>query len=109
MTTVQDGPAPTSTTIQQDQVEAVAEGEVVSRREAPRRVQVDHPPSRIISDINEAPRHIQVDQPPSESSVTSMNVRHGQGLGMFLTLLIQILLLPLSRKTLDTPSLILIE
>jgi hypothetical protein len=34
-------------------VEAVAEGEVVSRREAPRRVQVDHPPSRIIGDINE--------------------------------------------------------
>jgi hypothetical protein len=34
-------------------VEAVAEGAVVSRREAPRRVQVDHPPSRIIGDINE--------------------------------------------------------
>jgi hypothetical protein len=34
-------------------VEAAAEGDVVSRREAPRRVQVDHPPSRIISDINE--------------------------------------------------------
>jgi hypothetical protein len=34
-------------------VEAAAEGEVVSRREAPRRIQVDHPPSRIISDINE--------------------------------------------------------
>jgi hypothetical protein len=34
-------------------VEAATEGEVVSRREAPRRVQVDHPPSRIISDINE--------------------------------------------------------
>jgi hypothetical protein len=28
-------------------------GEVVSRREAPRHVQVDHPPSGIISDINE--------------------------------------------------------
>jgi hypothetical protein len=52
-TTVQDGPSPTPPTIQQDQVEAAAEGEVVSRREAPRRVQVDHPPSRIISDINE--------------------------------------------------------
>jgi hypothetical protein len=39
--------------IQQDRVEAVDEGEVVSRREAPRRVQVDHPPSRIINDINE--------------------------------------------------------
>jgi hypothetical protein len=34
-------------------VEAVAEGEVVSRREAPRRVQVDRPPSIIIGDINE--------------------------------------------------------
>jgi hypothetical protein len=52
-TTVQDGPSPTPPTIQQDQVEAAAEEEVVSRREAPRHVQVDHPPSRIISDINE--------------------------------------------------------
>jgi hypothetical protein len=34
-------------------VEAAAEGEVVSRREALRLVQVDHPPSRIIGDINE--------------------------------------------------------
>jgi hypothetical protein len=34
-------------------VEAAAEGEVVSRREALRRIQVDHPPSRIIGDINE--------------------------------------------------------
>jgi hypothetical protein len=33
-------------------VEVAAEGEVVSRREAPRYVQVDHPPSRIIGDIN---------------------------------------------------------
>jgi hypothetical protein len=39
--------------IQQDQVEAVSEGEVVSWREAPRCVQVDHPPSRIIGDIIE--------------------------------------------------------
>jgi hypothetical protein len=53
MTMVQDGPSPTPTTIQQDQVEVVAEGVVISRREAPRRVQVDHPPSRIIDDINE--------------------------------------------------------
>jgi hypothetical protein len=52
MTTVQDGPSPTQPTIQQDQVEAVAEGEVVSRREAPRCIQVDHPPSRNIGDIN---------------------------------------------------------
>jgi hypothetical protein len=52
-TTIQDGPSPTPTMIQQVQVEAVVEGEVVSRREAPRRVQVDHPPLRIISDIIE--------------------------------------------------------
>jgi hypothetical protein len=52
-TTVQDGPSPTPSTIQQDQVEAAAEGEVVSRREEPRRIQVDHPPSTIIGDINE--------------------------------------------------------
>jgi hypothetical protein len=51
--TAQDGPSPTPPTIQQDQVEAAAEEEVVSRRERPRHVQVDHPPSRIISDINE--------------------------------------------------------
>jgi hypothetical protein len=52
-TMVSDGPSTTPPTIQQDQVEAAAEGEVVSRREAPKRVQVDHPPSRIIGDINE--------------------------------------------------------
>jgi hypothetical protein len=52
-TTVQDGPSPTQPTIQQNKVEAAAEGEVASRREAPRRVQVDHPPSVIIGDINE--------------------------------------------------------
>jgi hypothetical protein len=34
-------------------VEATAEGEVVSRREELRRVQVDHPPSVIIDNINE--------------------------------------------------------
>jgi hypothetical protein len=53
ITTVQDGPSPTPPTIQQDQVEATAEGEVISRREASRRVQVDHRPSIIIGDINE--------------------------------------------------------
>jgi type II secretory ATPase GspE/PulE/Tfp pilus assembly ATPase PilB-like protein len=53
MTTVQDGPSPTPPTIQQDQVEAAAEGEVVSKQEAPRCVQVDHPPSIIIGDIND--------------------------------------------------------
>jgi hypothetical protein len=52
-TTVQDGPSPTPPTIQQDQVEAAVEGEVDSRQEAPRRVQIDHPPSRIIGNINE--------------------------------------------------------
>jgi hypothetical protein len=39
--------------IQQDQVEGAIEGEVVSRREAPRHVHVDHPHSIIIGDINE--------------------------------------------------------
>jgi hypothetical protein len=52
-TTVQDSLSPTPPTIQQDQVEATVEGEVVSRREALRRIQVDNPPSIIIGDINE--------------------------------------------------------
>jgi hypothetical protein len=52
-TMVQDGPSSTPPMIQQDQVEAAAEGEIASRREAPRRVQVYHPPSVIIGDINE--------------------------------------------------------
>jgi hypothetical protein len=43
-TTVWDGPSLTAPTIQQDQVEAAAEGDVVSRQEAPRRAHVDHPP-----------------------------------------------------------------
>jgi hypothetical protein len=43
-----------------------------------------------------------------ESLATSMSVRHGRGPEMLLTLLIQLLLLPLSRKTLDTLYLILI-
>jgi hypothetical protein len=34
-------------------VEVAIQGEVASRREAPRRVQVDHPASVIIGDINE--------------------------------------------------------
>jgi hypothetical protein len=34
-------------------VEVATNGEVISRREEPRHVQVDHPPSRNISDINE--------------------------------------------------------
>jgi hypothetical protein len=82
MIMVQDGPSPTSPTIQQDQVEAAPEGEVVSRREAPRCVQVDHPPSRIFGNIN---KHMTRSTPK-----------------MLLTLLIQLSLLPLRRKTLDT-------
>jgi hypothetical protein len=41
-TTVMDGPSPTSTTTNQHQGEATVEVEVASRREPPRRVQVDH-------------------------------------------------------------------
>jgi hypothetical protein len=52
-TTVVDGPSPAPTTTNQDQGEAIVEGEVASRREPPQRVQVDHPTSRIIGDINE--------------------------------------------------------
>jgi hypothetical protein len=52
-TTVVDGPTPTPMTTNQDQGEAVVQGEVASRREPPRRVQVDHPASRIIGDMNE--------------------------------------------------------
>jgi hypothetical protein len=50
---VVDGPSPTPTTTNQDQGEAIVEGEVASRREPSRRVQVDHPASRIIDDMNE--------------------------------------------------------
>jgi hypothetical protein len=52
-TTVMNGPSPTPTTTNQDQGEATVEGEVASRREPPRRVQVDHPASSIIGDMNE--------------------------------------------------------
>jgi hypothetical protein len=52
-TTVMDGPSPTPATTNQDQRQATIEGEVASRREPPRRVQVDHPASRIICDMNE--------------------------------------------------------
>jgi hypothetical protein len=48
---VVDGPSPTPTTTNQE--EATIEEEVASRREPPRRVQMDHPASRIISDMNE--------------------------------------------------------
>jgi hypothetical protein len=50
---VVDGPCFTPTTTSQDRGEATVEGEVASRREPPRRVQVDHPASRIIDDLNE--------------------------------------------------------
>jgi hypothetical protein len=49
---VVDGPSPTPTTTNQDQGEADVEGKVASRREPPQRVQVDHPASRIIGDMN---------------------------------------------------------
>jgi hypothetical protein len=52
-TMVVDRPSPTPTTTNQDRGEATVEGEVASRREPPRRVQVDHPTSRIIGDLNE--------------------------------------------------------
>jgi hypothetical protein len=52
-TTVVDGPSPTPTTTNQDRGEAIVEGEVASRREPPRRVEVDHLASRSISDMNE--------------------------------------------------------
>jgi hypothetical protein len=52
-TTVVDGPSPTPTTTNQDRGEDVVEGEVASRRKPPRQVQVDHPASRIIGNMNE--------------------------------------------------------
>jgi hypothetical protein len=52
-TMVMDGPTPTPTTTNQDQGEAAVLGKVASRREPPRRVQVDHLASRIIGDLNE--------------------------------------------------------
>jgi hypothetical protein len=52
-TTVMDGPSPTPMTTNKDQGEASVEGEVASRRETPRRVQVDLPGLRIISDMIE--------------------------------------------------------
>jgi hypothetical protein len=52
-TTVVDGPSPTPMTTNQDRGEAVVEGEVASKREPPWRVQVNHPASRIIGDMNE--------------------------------------------------------
>jgi hypothetical protein len=85
-TTVQDGPSPTPHVIQQDQVEATAEGR-----------------------LSPGERHqgtFKLIIHPQESSATSMSVRHDRGPEMLLTLLIQLLLLPLRRKTLDTLYLI---
>jgi hypothetical protein len=52
-TAVVDGPSPKPTMTNQDRGEATVEGEVASRREPPRRVQVGHPASRIIDDMYE--------------------------------------------------------
>jgi hypothetical protein len=52
-TMIENGPSPTPTTTNPYQGEAVVEGEVASWREPPQQVQVDHPSSRIIGDINE--------------------------------------------------------
>jgi hypothetical protein len=50
---IEDGPSPTSTMTNQVQGEAAIEGEVASRREPPRQVQVDHSTLRIIGNMNE--------------------------------------------------------
>jgi hypothetical protein len=59
-TTIEDGAPPTPTTTNPDQGEAAAEGEVASRREPLRRVQVDHPDSRIIGNLNERTTRLRV-------------------------------------------------
>ena len=58
MMTFDGGPSTSVTTTRQHEpaqarVEATVEGEVISRHEAPQHVQMDHPPSNIIGDINE--------------------------------------------------------
>jgi hypothetical protein len=53
LTTVVDALSPTPTMTNQDRGEATVEGEVTARREPPRRLQVDHPASRMIGDMNE--------------------------------------------------------
>jgi hypothetical protein len=58
--TMENKPSPTPTTTNPDQGEAAVEGEVASRQEPPRRVQVDHPASRIIGDINERTTQLRV-------------------------------------------------
>jgi hypothetical protein len=56
----ENGPSLTPMTTNSDQGKAAFEGEVASRREPPRRVQVDHPASRIIDDINECTTGLRV-------------------------------------------------
>jgi hypothetical protein len=51
--TFENGPSSTPTMTNPDQGKAAVEGEVASRREPPWQVQVDHPASRIIGDMNE--------------------------------------------------------
>jgi hypothetical protein len=60
LTTMMNSPSPTPSTTNQGQGEATVEGEVASRREPPRRVQVDHLASRIISDMNERTKRSRV-------------------------------------------------
>jgi hypothetical protein len=57
-TMVVDGPSPTPTMTYQDRGEATVE--VALRREPPRRVQVVHPASRIIGDMNERTTRLRV-------------------------------------------------
>jgi hypothetical protein len=78
-TMIEDGPSLTPTMTNPVHGEAAVEGEVASRRETPRRVQVDHLASRIISDMNET----------------------------ILISLMLLLLPPLSPKTMDTHYLII--
>jgi hypothetical protein len=51
--TIENDPSPIRRMTNPDHGEAAVEGEVVLRREPPRRVQVDHPALRIIGDMNE--------------------------------------------------------
>jgi hypothetical protein len=87
-TTIEDGPSPTPTMKNPIQGEAAVEGEVASRREPPRRVQVDHPASRIIGDMND--------------------ILHCLRFETILILLMLLWLPPLSPKTLDMHYLIII-
>jgi hypothetical protein len=82
-TTVMDGPSTTHMTTNQKRGEADVEGEVASRREPPRRVQVDHP-------------------------VRGSSALHGQGFETIPISLMLRLLLLLSPKTLDTHYMITI-